>query len=90
MPSVRQSNLKALLMSAGEAGAYGTLGIYHLGVSDWETVQCDKEGLVSCMTTSLWSSASSTRKRRILGPIINLHIHTSSSMKKIHTFLCIY
>lgn len=44
MLSVRQSNLKALQMSTGEAGAYGTLGVYHLGVSDWETVRCDKEG----------------------------------------------
>ena len=44
MPSVRQSNLKALQMLVGEAGTYGTVGVYHLGVSDWETAWCDKEG----------------------------------------------
>lgn len=62
MPRVRQSNLQALQMLVGEVGTYGTLGVYHLGVSERETGGVTKRGLVSCVTTSLWSSASSAIK----------------------------
>lgn len=44
MLRLRQSNLKALQMLVGEASTYGTLGVYHLGVSEKETAGCDEKG----------------------------------------------